>query len=162
MPRTKCPICTQSTSTEDGACEFCGHELEAELVADAAERAVRLAAPARGGVRSAALEMPTAARPPRAIAPGGVTPSPLEAELHDAEQMGSTSFALAIVSIFFFPILAPVAFWLGRKSLLAYKKHGVAPHWTASTGYVLGAIWSVFVILALIALVTLLVLSFTT
>lgn len=157
MARAKCPICTQSTSTDDGACEFCGHELEAAIVADAAERASRLAAPARG---ARASEVETAPRPPARVDEsrmirGGVrdaSTSDVDPELREAEKMGSMSFALALVSLVLFPIVAPIALYLGRKSLRLYAKHGVEPHWNASAGYGIGLLISIFVGLALVTL----------
>lgn len=171
MARAKCPICTQSTSTDDGACEFCGHELEAEIVADAAERASRLAAPARGARPS---EVETAPRPPARVdesrmARGGVRDardvsdaSPLrDHELRDAESMGAMSFAIALVSLFLFPIVAPVAHRLGRNSIRLYEKHGVTPHWNASAGYWIGLLMSLLILFGLFTVLALFVFAYS-
>ena len=171
MPRAKCPICGQSTETSGGACEFCGHELEREIVEEAKDRARRLAStstldtatrpkPAQKGT------IPRTSTPPEVIASksGAKFSTSLPApdsgakELHDAVEQGMWAFVASIVSWFTCLILAVIANRLAANSIAVHKKYGLDPPWTAVAGWWISMAYAglfFLLVTAWIALITL-------
>ena len=126
-PRTRCRICQESTSIGDGYCEFCGNALELEAgVAALSARAERLAA----------------AGPP--VGPG-ITPAEEESE---GQKSARFAFTLALAGVFCLPILAPIAFVLGRQAARRLRAEERAS-WMAGGAMVVGGVWTFLVVFSI-------------
>lgn len=135
----KCPTCGSSTDVADGYCDLCGSPLpglepKPEDVARARRSLAEAETEPRRGAASAAGVM---------VADTGAS---------EGERLAETAFLLAVVSLVFAGIAAPIAFVLARRAKRKLAEEG-RESWMASAAEVIGAIVSLLVALAIAILV---------